>query len=757
MRKFKFNYFWNSYIDLMYRPFTNFLKTAAILAVMLLASPVAGQQHTGGGIVLSDELNQQLDFMLGKGQLLMAMDRPSEEELAERLEWLAEVRKKRAEGVLTTTEAQSIVQKFFQAFDEVICNLLIGNCENLKSDERTKQALAALNKSLEEDGASIGTLIVDQSTGIDPSQANTYLTPAGIPYTVPINTTKVSFVSSSGKASYGSLTGYWIGEAYYVGVYKSDRFEGYALLTDAANSEVAKNENGEIIYEVEETTKSLSASSLVVIGYPHKGKIYLGTLALENFTKPAGASKGDGTLQPLDHFHSYDLETTAVGDRSAANILGLPGCEALYLEYKDSPLMESSILANLIEKDPCVLQGMTTTGEGLGYETEFMQGLNTMIDGFALVFTATVGSAVLLPIIAENLSVNVTKEVFKTQVVSKSKDFAMGFAVDGFIQMLIIKLSDDKSASLDYYQMTASGVENTFNSAYLSVVVSCGFDAMFENGELKSWDVIQEWDKTGWDCALGALSALAGEGGSRLAGAGAGALMRSIKNNPQKFINLLKSLGLSEESVDRLVKKFGNSASSNSWFNFNSFRNATAKTPGVDNNSLTNIPKSFWNDAYKVTPATGSTAKSTVDDIIANGDQLGSKTEGLVDDIMRSDGYKVADGKYAGENGVNGFDGVYYKGTLDNPTEIIIIESKQMSTSGSVSLNGENLTTGLPNQMSDDWITYVATKLKNTNSNPTLGNKIEDLMLIDPEKIKKYVSAVDKADGSINFLKLNSY
>ena len=111
---------------------------------------MAGQQQAGGGIVLSDELSQQLDFMLGKGQLLMAMDRPSEEELAERKQWLADVRKKRAEGTLTTTEAQAIVQKFFKAVDKVICNLLIGNCENLTSEERTKQALAALNKSLEE-------------------------------------------------------------------------------------------------------------------------------------------------------------------------------------------------------------------------------------------------------------------------------------------------------------------------------------------------------------------------------------------------------------------------------------------------------------------------------------------------------------------------------------------------------------------------------------------------------------------------------
>ena len=141
MRKFKFNYFWNSYIDLMYSPLTNFLKTAAILAVMLVASPVAGQQHTGGGIVLSDELNQQLDFMLGKGQLLMAMDRPSQKELAERLEWLADVRKKRDAGTLTVEEVMAIKEVFDKIFVGAItyweCNIGMDKeaCAAIKNDE----------------------------------------------------------------------------------------------------------------------------------------------------------------------------------------------------------------------------------------------------------------------------------------------------------------------------------------------------------------------------------------------------------------------------------------------------------------------------------------------------------------------------------------------------------------------------------------------------------------------------------------------
>ncbi len=190
------------------------------------------------------------------------------------------------------------------------------------------------------------------------------------------------------------------------------------------------------------------------------------------------------------------------------------------------------------------------------------------------------------------------------------------------------------------------------------------------------------------------------------------------------------------------------------WFNLSSFKNISAKIPGGTNK--TNLGKGLWNDAYKITPPNGSTAKNVIDDIIANGDALGTKTEGLVDDIMTAQGYKKADGKYFGTNGTNGYDGVYYKGTLDNPTEIIIIESKQMSATGSATLGSPNPSTGLPSQMSDAWIQYVAEqKLMNLGGDKT---KLANTIINSPPNfVQKYVSVVDKSTGEINFLKLANY
>jgi hypothetical protein len=129
---------------------------------------------------------------------------------------------------------------------------------------------------------------------------------------------------------------------------------------------------------------------------------------------------------------------------------------------------------------------------------------------------------------------------------------------------------------------------------------------------------------------------------------------------------------------------------------------------------------------------------------------------------MSESGLTKLDGKY-GSN--NGYDGIYVKGTIENPTEIIIVESKQFKyvnnkaedliEHGGVKLNTPSNSTPLPAQMSDEWIDYVAGKLKNLGGDKTkLSNTI---LAAPPGTIKKYVSAVDKSTGEINFLKLGNY
>ena len=127
----------------------NLLRRGAFvcLAMLCLLHTATSQQNP---IELSPELNQQLDFMLGKGQLLMAMDRPSEEELAERLEWLADVRKKHDAGTLTEEEVMAIKEVFTKITVGAItyweCNIGMDKeaCKAIKNDN-----LKAYKKGIE--------------------------------------------------------------------------------------------------------------------------------------------------------------------------------------------------------------------------------------------------------------------------------------------------------------------------------------------------------------------------------------------------------------------------------------------------------------------------------------------------------------------------------------------------------------------------------------------------------------------------------
>jgi hypothetical protein len=168
---------------------------------------------------------------------------------------------------------------------------------------------------------------------------------------------------------------------------------------------------------------------------------------------------------------------------------------------------------------------------------------------------------------------------------------------------------------------------------------------------------------------------------------------------------------------------------------------------------------SFWDEAYKTLPPDGSSISTKIENIITNGDQSGKITEEIVEEIMLASGYSVGNGRYYGsyETARNGIDGFFYKGDISNPSEIIVIDSKQMSQSGSASLNDGNPVTGLPVQMKEDWITYIAAN-KLTDLENTLQQATKSAILNAPSGfIQKYVVAVDKATGEINFLKLGNY
>lgn len=156
---------------------------------------------------------------------------------------------------------------------------------------------------------------------------------------------------------------------------------------------------------------------------------------------------------------------------------------------------------------------------------------------------------------------------------------------------------------------------------------------------------------------------------------------------------------------------------------------------------------------------------------IRNGlDKRGDLPEGILSESLRRQGYTVTEGigKY-GSN--NGFDVVAYKGILDNPSEILIIEAKQFRQgkildefddikqtqgyheSSGLTLNPANPETELPTQMSIKWVfNHVSEKLYRK------GGIHEKLSIAMENKniVGRYVFAIDKSDGTSYFVKLSN-
>ena len=191
----------------------------------------------------------------------------------------------------------------------------------------------------------------------------------------------------------------------------------------------------------------------------------------------------------------------------------------------------------------------------------------------------------------------------------------------------------------------------------------------------------------------------------------------------------------------------------------------------LTNISFSNFTKAFDADYIKTLDKAGSTKYA--DDLIKikNGeDKGGDLTEGIVSEALRKQGYTVTKdiGKY-GSN--NGFDVVAYKGTLDNPTEIIFIEGKQFKQNkildefddvksiagydeaSGLTINPANPETGLPTQMSKKWtFEHVAGKLDKKGGD----YKKLSIAMENEDIVERFVFAIDKSDGAAYFTKLSN-
>jgi hypothetical protein len=211
-------------------------------------------------------------------------------------------------------------------------------------------------------------------------------------------------------------------------------------------------------------------------------------------------------------------------------------------------------------------------------------------------------------------------------------------------------------------------------------------------------------------------------------------------------------------------------------FDLTTFKNLSGQTP-TGNKWLVNFKFSDFADATKGMKVEKSVLEkidgvsSKLNQIKTSGDYAGNLTEEIAESIMREKGYTVIKdiGKY-GSN--NGYDIVAFKGSIDNPTEVIIIEGKQFKQgklaefdeslqtyydeATGLRLNNANEATGLPTQMSKSWVFDFVGQQKLL---PLGGNKTQLALSIENNRdiVERYVFAIDKSEGNGYFLKLGDF
>lgn len=191
-------------------------------------------------------------------------------------------------------------------------------------------------------------------------------------------------------------------------------------------------------------------------------------------------------------------------------------CEDLLAVFQKSELSGSSVLRTAIENDPCILKTLRPIGEGLGYQTQFMNDFNRVIGGFSLYFIGVAGSALLLPHVLE-ISLYII-EYYGAEVARK---FMEGVLFEAFTYQLVHEyFGDGKEIDpMDFsVDVLIAGIRNVVKYEKTpQAVAACiqgmnlnDFNEMIQKGEYTREELV----KLGAECVIPAYLELQFGGGA---------------------------------------------------------------------------------------------------------------------------------------------------------------------------------------------------------------------------------------------------
>ncbi len=169
--------------------------------------------------------------------------------------------------------------------------------------------------------------------------------------------------------------------------------------------------------------------------------------------------------------------------------------------------------------------------------------------------------------------------------------------------------------------------------------------------------------------------------------------------------------------------------------------------------------------AMKIKVSAPGSLKSKVDDILATTDSglLGQYGEELSEMLFNRNGYssppfEVSLPSQIPGGNANGFDNVFIKYAPNGEVDNIIINEAKVGSGSGVALNAANMgsTPPLPQQMSDDWLDHVITRMFQQGGDlAQLAGTINAAK--NAGKLTKTATFVKKPSGEINILKLDNF
>jgi len=237
----------------------------------------------------------------------------------------------------------------------------------------------------------------------------------------------------------------------------------------------------------------------------------------------------------------------------ASECIPIP-CNELYQEYYPV-LSQSPILKRLIDNDKCMLRGMRPMGEGLGYDTEFMKGLRSMVNAGVAVAFFPVVAEVMFPILIDN-AIGLSRDALvyaDTKLISyKSKDFAAGVSLDLSFQLAILHYFDGlpiNAAILDelnYSDAVMSGMENLLDDDRIALAMNCLYEGFTEDGVFDENLNLQTFTE---DCAREVVVSILADKLLGMSGKSFERLIAMAKVKPQVFARGLVRLGITDKDL----------------------------------------------------------------------------------------------------------------------------------------------------------------------------------------------------------------